>query len=95
MHATPCQRYRTVRHMGLGHADEIEVVTVRIVCLRMATYHNTVAKNRTWPQELRISQKFHRCAAVLAQGLVHLHQVLARVDLHRDAQLLCCLTGSP
>jgi hypothetical protein len=45
-----------------------------------------VAKRGPWTEEAGLIEEFHGRAAVLAQGLVKLHEVLPGVDLHRHVE---------
>ena len=59
----------------------------------MATDHDAVAKRGPWTVEASLIEEFHGRAAVFAQGLVKLHEVLPRVDLHRYVQGVGGLPG--
>ena len=64
-----------------------------IVGLRMATDHDAVPQRRPWTEEASLIEEFYGCTTILAQGLVQLHEILPRVDLHGHLEGVGSLTG--
>src|SRR5215510_10155698 len=93
MHAAPRQRHRAMGYIGVGCGNALEIMSIRVVGLRMATDHDAVTKRRPWPEEASLIEEFYRRATILAQGLVKLHEILPRVDLHRRLEGVSGLTG--
>src|SRR5262245_60928259 len=93
VHAAPCQRHWAVGYIGLRCDNALEIMPIRVVGLRVATDHDAVAKRSLWTEEAGLIEEFYGWSAILAQGLVKLHEVLPRVDLYRYMEGIGGLTG--
>src|SRR6266540_2453007 len=91
--AAPGEDEQAVRDGGAGAGQDLEVAPPRQGGQVVGGADDAVPDDRSGREEAGVGQVLHRRHRVAAQDLVELEEVLARVDLDPDAELVGSLAG--